>query len=194
MLQEFPELKEKMTKKLEMTSRDVIDFYNTCESAGVKVWIDGGWSTDALLGKQLRPHNDLDIAIQWKDVLKLRELLALQGYKQVREDSKWNLVLADSKGHEIDVHAFIYDKNGNIVEGIMYPAESLTGTGIIDNQPVRCISAKYMIEFLAPWIHKWPEKYLGDVSALCEKFGIELPKEYKEFKNKNKEKRTCPLK
>jgi lincosamide nucleotidyltransferase A/C/D/E len=63
----------------------------------------------------------------------------------------------------------------------MYPAESLTGTGTIDGYAVRCISPKYQVGFLAPWIHKWPEKYLEAVSALCEKFGIELPKEYKKF-------------
>ncbi len=59
---------------------------------------------------------------------------------------------------------------------------SLTGSGKIDGQSVRCISPKYMVEFLAPWIHKLPEKYLPAVEALCEKFGIELPKEYREFK------------
>ena len=38
-----------------------------------------------------------------------------------------------------------------------------------------------MVEFLALWIHKWPEKYLQAVSLVCEKFNIELPKEYTEF-------------
>ena len=161
-----------------MASKNVVDLYNKLENLGIKIWIDGGWSVDALLGKQLRPHKDLDIALQWKDVPKLREVLAGQGYKRVREDSQWNFIVADDKGHEIDVHAFIYDDKGNVVEGIMYPAESLTGTGAIDDHSVRCISPKYMVEFLAPWIHKWPEKYLPAISALCEKFGIEYPEEY----------------
>lgn len=164
-----------------MTSSEIIDFYTKMDNLGIQVWIDGGWSVDALLGKQLRPHKDLDIAIQWKDVPKLREVLAAQGYNQVREDNQWNFVLADKKGREIDVHAFIYDEMGNVVEGIKYPTESLTGTGTIEDQPVRCISPQYMVEFLAPWIHKWSEKYLGAVSALCEKYDMELPAEYKEF-------------
>lgn len=165
-----------------MTSQDIVVLYNKLENLGIKIWVDGGWSTDALLGRQLRPHKDLDIAIEWKDVPKLRDSLGEDGYKQIREDSKWNFVLADNKGHEIDVHAFIYDDRGNIVDGIMYPAESLTGTGEIDGLKVRCISPKYMVEFLAPYIHKWPEKYLEAVSALCEKFGIDKPKELTEFK------------
>lgn len=165
-----------------MTSGDVLSLYQNLETLGIKIWVDGGWSTDALLDKQLRPHKDLDIAVQWKDVPKLREVLETQGYKQVREDSQWNFVLADDKGHEIDVHAFIYDDKGNIVEGIMYPSESLTGSGVIDGQAVRCISPKYMVEFLAPYISKWPEKYVDAVRELCEKYDIELPQEYKDFK------------
>ncbi|MEK7618105.1 MAG: nucleotidyltransferase family protein [Patescibacteria group bacterium] len=166
-----------------MTSKDVIGFYNQMEDLGIKIWVDGGWSVDALLEKETRPHNDLDIALEWKDASKLREALETQGYKQIKENSKWNFVLADAKGHEIDVHAFVYDNKGNIIDGIMYPAESLTGTGVIDGKTVRCISPKYQVQFLAPWIHKWPEKYLPAVGTLCEKFGIDLPKEYQDYKN-----------
>ncbi len=162
-----------------MEAPDVLGLYDTLEKQGVKIWIDGGWSVDALLGEQTRPHQDLDIAIQWKDVPKLRKMLSAQGYAQIREDSKWNFVLGDKDRREVDVHAFIYDDQGNVVDGIMYPAESLTGTGTISGHPVRCISAKYMVEFLAPWIHKHPHKYVSAVAALCQKFDIELPEEYR---------------
>ena len=43
---------------------DVLDLYNALERIGVGIWIDGGWGVDALLEKQTRPHQDLDIAIQ----------------------------------------------------------------------------------------------------------------------------------
>ncbi|MBM3206883.1 MAG: nucleotidyltransferase family protein [Candidatus Staskawiczbacteria bacterium] len=165
-----------------MTQKDVIDLYRELDNAGIKIWIDGGFCVDALLEKQLRPHNDLDIAIQWKDVSSLKEILSKQGYKQIKEDSQWNFVLGDEKGHEIDVHAFVYDQNGKVVDGIMYPTESLSGHGVIESQSVNCISPKDMVEFLAPWISKWPDKYLPAVSMLCEKFQIKLPKEYTEYK------------
>lgn len=164
-----------------MTAAYVIDLYTHLEEAGIKIWIDGGWCTDALVGKQLRPHNDLDIALQWKDAQRLREILVGKGYQQEREDSKWNFVLSDTEGHEIDVHAFVYDEKGNVVDGVMYPTESLTGVGTIDGCSVRCISPRYMVEFLAPWIHKWPEKYVPAVFEICKKYGLELPKEYTEF-------------
>lgn len=164
-----------------MQQQEVIKSYNQLENIGIKIWIDGGWAVDALLGKQTRPHQDLDIAMQWKDVPKLREFLGTKGYKQIKEDSKWNFVLADDKGHQIDVHAFVYDDKKNIIDGIMYPADSLTGTGNIEGYNVRCISPEYMVKFLAPWIHKWPEKYLQAVSKLCDKFNIPLPEEYGRF-------------
>ena len=87
-----------------MTSKDVVDFYSEIDSLGIKIWIDGGWSVDAFLGRQLRTHKDIDIAIQWRDVPKLREILTTKGYRQVREDNQWNFVLRDDNAHEIDVH------------------------------------------------------------------------------------------
>ena len=186
MQQEIKKANEGKTEKLVMTSRDVVDLYERLQNLGIAIWVDGGWGVDALLGRQTRTHKDLDIALEWKDVPKLREVLSAKGFKQVREDNQWNFVLADDEGHEIDVHAFIRDDKGNIVEGIMYPAESLTGSGTISGKAVRCISPKYMVEFLASWIHKWPEKYLNAISEICEKYGIELPEEYRKFVNESK--------
>lgn len=165
-----------------MTSKDVTDLYFHLKEQGVAVWIDGGWCCDALLGKELRPHKDLDIALQWKDVPKLREVLTGQGFTQTKEDNQWNFVMTNEQGLEVDVHAFVSDDKGNVIDGIMYPKESLTGVGLLNGETVNCIAPKYMVEFLAPWIHKWPEKYLPAVAALCEVYKIELPKEYNEFK------------
>ncbi len=164
-----------------MTSSEVVGHYSALEEVRIRVWIDGGWAVDALLGRQPRPHKDLDIALERGDVRRLRGILATKGYRQVREDGEWNFVLADDEGHEIDVHVFVCDEQGNVVDGIRYPRESLTGTGTIEGYVVRCILAKHVVAFLAPWIHKWPDKYVPAVSALCESFGIELPTEYIEF-------------
>src|SRR5215471_1137910 len=161
-----------------MTSSDVDRIYTLLEDQGIEIWIDGGWAVDSLLNRQTRSHKDLDIAVQWKHVPALRQLLESRGFEQTREDSEWNFVLADDQGRELDVHAFVFDNEGNVVDGIRYPAASLTGTGTIDGHSVRCIEAKYMVEFLAPYINKWPEKYVYAVAALCEEFDIVLPTEY----------------
>jgi lincosamide nucleotidyltransferase A/C/D/E len=180
------ESKEVIPEKF-MTSIDVIDFYTKLENVGIEIWVDGGWGVDTLLGEQTRPHKDLDIAIQQKDVQKLRELLEAQGYREIKlEEAKpWNFVLGDDKDHEIDVHVIVFDDKGNglygpVEKGIMYPAASLTGSGAIDRHTVKCISPEWMVKFHSGYELK--DKDFKDVSALCKKFGIELPEEFAHFK------------
>lgn len=162
-----------------MDVQEVIDLYTLFEKNGITVWIDGGWGVDALLGEQTRSHKDLDIAVQSKDVAKLQKILIDKGYRKFREDSLWNIVFRDEKGHEVDYHAFVVDENGDIISGIMYPRQSLTGSGIINGCIVKCIEPKHMIEFHSGYDLK--EKDFHDVSALCKKFDIALPEAYTKF-------------
>ncbi len=170
-----------------MEATDVISIYEMCQKNGLIIWIDGGWGVDALLGYQSRPHKDLDIAIQEKDVSKLRELLQGKGCGEIKLEiaRPHNFVLGDEKGHEIDIHVIVLDAKGNgiygpVGNGEMYPAGSLTGTGIIAGKDVKCISPDWMVKFHSGYELK--EKDFRDVSALCEKFGIRLPEEYLKFK------------
>jgi Aminoglycoside-2''-adenylyltransferase len=72
--------------KPEMTSHDVLEFLALAQAHSIELWIDGGWSVDALLERQTRVHSDLDIALSHKDVPKLRALLEASGYKDVPRD------------------------------------------------------------------------------------------------------------
>lgn len=169
-----------------MTSRDVIDLYESLEGLGVEIWIDGGWGVDALLGEQSRSHSDLDIAIKQRDLPKFRELMQERGYKDIKVEiaREWNFVLGDEHGREVDVHVIVLDAQGNGIygppeKGEMYPAASLTGTGLIDGRRVRCISPEWMVKFHSGYELK--DKDFRDVLALCRKFGIDLPPEYARF-------------
>ena len=171
-----------------MRASDVLELYNGLDNRGIPIWLDGGWAVDASLGQETRAHGDLDIVIEEKHVAQLRKLLTDRGFKEIKQDiaRPHNFVLADDKGHEVDVHVIVIDHHGNGIygpaeNGEMYPAASLTGKGTITNTSLRCISAEYMVKFIAPWIQKHPHKYLPAIAALCEKFGIELPEEYKRF-------------
>ncbi len=166
-----------------MTAADVIDLYARLADLGIQIWIGGGWGVDALLGEQTRPHRDLDIIVQQRDVPKLRELLELQGYRDVERDdtSPWNFVLGDDDGREVDVHVIIFDTEGNgvygpVEKGVMFPAASLSGSGAIDGHAVRCNSAEYQVRFHTGYeLH---DSDFRDVAALCERFGIDYPDEY----------------
>ena len=165
-----------------MNESDVVEFYRAMTRLGVDLWIDGGWGVDALLGEQTRPHKDLDIAIDQTNVAALREFLHKRGYRDIKLDEarSWNFVLGDPNGSEIDVHVIVLDDQGNGIygpqeNGEMYPAASLTGTGNIAGVNVRCISPEWAIKFHSGY--QLAEKDFRDVSALCNKFGIELPAE-----------------
>jgi len=170
-----------------MNTADVIDLYTQLNNLRIEIWLDGGWGVDALLGEQTRPHADVDIVIQHKDVPKLRELLEMQGYKDVPRDdtSVWNFVLGDNNGRLVDVHAITLDAEGNglygpVEKGVMYPAGSLTGIGVVDGHTVKCISVEYMIKFHTGY--KLRESDFKDISALCARFGIDYPEEYAALK------------
>jgi lincosamide nucleotidyltransferase A/C/D/E len=169
-----------------MTSADVIDIYSTLGGLGIKIWIDGGWGVDALLGRQTRPHKDLDIALDDQHLVRFERFLALRGYHRTKREIErpFNFVLADRGGREIDVHVISLDENGDGIYGspencLAYPAESLTGIGTISGCTVRCISPQWIVKFHSGY--DLTEKDYKDVSAICEKYGMELPDEYSRF-------------
>ena len=169
-------------RQAEMTAQDVVEIVELLMRNGISLHVDGGWGVDALLGEQTRPHADVDIAVQHKDVPKLRELLGARGYREIARDDSWecNFVLADESGHEIDVHSYTFDAQGNNIFGVPYPADSLTGSGTIAGHPVDCISAEWMVSFHTGY--QLASDDYHDVSALCERFGIEIPPEYSKFR------------
>ncbi|SRR5258708_2387456 len=165
-----------------MEASAVLELYNTLTHNGISIWIDGGWGVDALLGEQTRDHEDVDIVMQDKDVPKLRKILQEQNYKDIKRDdtSAWNFVLGDDKGHTVDVHVFTFDVDGNGIygsRGAIFPAVSLTGSGMINGESVQCISPEYVVKFHTGY--KLDENDIKDVTALCKRFGIDLPEEYR---------------
>src|SRR5262245_34893244 len=91
-----------------MEADSVLNIYNDLQDHGVKIWIDGGWCVDALLGKQTRPHPDLDIAVNHRDEHLFKEWLAQNDYKEERKDSDWNYVMTNGTD-TIDAHIFEYN-------------------------------------------------------------------------------------
>jgi lincosamide nucleotidyltransferase A/C/D/E len=161
-----------------VTAEDALELYALFEKNGIAVCIDGGWGVDALLGRQTRLHADLDIAIQHKDVPRVRELLEIRGYTDTaRPDTRdCNFVLGDASGREVDVHSYTFDASGNLLYGIAYPPDSLTGTGTIDGHPVRCISLEWVIKFRENYAPD--EGDIADVQLLYDTFGMSLPRNY----------------
>jgi len=165
----------------EMTADDAVKIIKLLEENGIEVYVDGGWGVDALLGRQTRKHDDLDIALPHKYVPKLRKLLEARGYKDVpRADTRdCNFVLGDDEGRLVDVHSYSFDENGKNVFGIAYEPHHLTGSGAINGYPVKGIPPNVMVAFHTGY--EAGENDYHDVKALCERFGIPLPEEFGKF-------------
>ncbi len=160
-----------------MNSTDLLSLYTSLESQDIKIWIDGGWAVDALLGKQTRSHADLDIAIERKNIPALKNYLASLGYKDVERDENkmWDLVVNDGKGREIEVHAFDFDTNGKVAEQAYwdgYSADSLSGKGYVGGHEVRCVSLEQLLKTHNGDKRALKEKDHQDMTALRQKFGV----------------------
>jgi lincosamide nucleotidyltransferase A/C/D/E len=149
---------------------------------GLEVYVDGGWAIDAVLGEQTRPHDDLDIAMPHAQVPRLRALLSPRGFREEPRDDSWecNFVLADEAGRRLDVHSYTLDAAGLNLGGVPYRAEHLTGRGVIDGYPVRCIPPEWLVKFHTGY--ELDDNDWRDVRRLCERFHIPVPDEYLKFK------------
>jgi len=166
--------------KPEMTADALLDLLQLFESAGIEVWLDGGWAVDALLGAQTRPHKDADIILRVADLPKLRETMESRGFEIQHGGAEFNFVLADQAGHEVDVHAINFDLDGNGVYRMengsdwIFPAAGFSGRGVVQGVGVRCLSAETQVLCHA---HGYipTEKDLRDMELLRARFGVELP-------------------
>lgn len=164
----------------EMSAEAAVKLLQLFESAGIDVWLDGGWAVDAALGEQTRSHKDLDIILQTTDLPRLREVLADQGFRTKEGGTESNFVLADDHGLEVDVHAIVFDGAGNGVyrmangEDWIFPADGFAGRGKILDVDVHCLSPEVQVLCHAHgYVPK--EKDLRDMELLEARFGVELP-------------------
>ncbi|HEX9525836.1 MAG TPA: hypothetical protein VF949_22875 [Reyranella sp.] len=163
-----------------MKAGAVVALYLRLQAVGIAIWLDGGWGVDALLGAETRPHDDLDIVVEERHLLRLRATLQKDGFKDVERDdtSAWNFVLSHDDGRLIDVHAIVFDAAGNGIygpaeNGLLYPAGALSGAGSVDGVAVRCLTGEFQVASRRGRTLR--DKDLQDVSALCRRFGLLPP-------------------
>jgi lincosamide nucleotidyltransferase A/C/D/E len=144
------------------------------------VWLDGGWGIDALLGRETRPHHDLDIIVRVSDVPRALDVLQPASFV-VREGSiPHAFVLVSPAGHEIDVHAVTFRSDGTAIHQMdnendwVFSADAFTGVGTVDDVKVQCLSAETQVRCHAQG-YLPTEKDVGDMELLQQAFGVELP-------------------
>ena len=66
----------------------------------VAVWIDGGWGVDALLGRQHRSHEDLDLVVEISTIPRVLNVLAQLDYEVVENHLPTRVSLRDTLGQQ----------------------------------------------------------------------------------------------
>ncbi len=172
-----------------VSAEDVIHIYKGLMMNDIQVWLTGGWGIDALLGKQTRPHKDLDVIMLLDDVLYLSKLLGQEGYhlKEIWSENRWitdvqenkiatAFVLHDSNGREFDAHAVRLDDQGDGIpawnaEGFIFKKGDLAGVGMIAGHAVQCLTPESQMICHAGY--KLPDVQIRDLEQLHEKFDVD---------------------
>ena len=97
----------------EMVAAEVAALVDALESAGVRVWIDGGWGVDALFAEQRRQHDDLDVVVDIAEVHKVQEVLRTAGYTDQEGGAPLSFMVVDPEGRQVDVHPVLFDERGD---------------------------------------------------------------------------------
>ena len=168
-----------------MTAADVLEVLDALDGIASRLWLDGGWGVDALVGEQTREHADLDLAVDRRDLSEIERALAPLGYRHdptVAPGLPARLVLRDANGRQVDLHPLHLDEAGDGRQQLSetghawgrYPAEHLRASGRIAGRPVPCISAELQVRFRLGY--EWSERDEHDLGLLSDRFGLRPPR------------------
>ena len=147
---------------------------------GVDAWLEGGWGIDALLGRQTREHDDLDVIVPLDQLARLEAALRELGYGVGFASGPLSFEVVDHEGRQIDVHPVALQPSGDAVYLMAngrtwtYAAGSLTGRGEIAGRTVKCLTPETALVCHSTG-YTLDGEHQRDVAALCERFGLPLP-------------------
>lgn len=175
-----------------MEAGRLLDLIGRFQERGVRVWLDGGWCVDALLERQTRPHDDLDLVVAQADLPGLWAVLGEAGYGTVADRAGVPARLEDGArlealeyavdggGHQVDVHPVTFTAQGDATypmaggEPWTYPARAFTGRGRVLGREVPCIAADVMLAGHTSG-YALDAAHRADVEALAARFGLAVP-------------------
>jgi lincosamide nucleotidyltransferase A/C/D/E len=166
-----------------MDARSVLGIVAALEHAGVRVWLDGGWGVDALVGEQTRDHDDLDCVIALADASLARQALALDGFSVALDELPTRFMVRDQSDRRVDFHTVSFDAAGGATQQLQdgrlapYPPQGFAGSGFVADVPVACLTAT--VQSLHHLGYDPDEKDHHDMRLLADRFDIDLPAPYR---------------
>ncbi len=165
------------------TQQDVVRVLGAFDDAGIWFVLEGGWGVDALVGKQTRPHGDLDVTILESDLARTLGVLNGFGYSEVPDE--WpglplRTLWRDPEAREVDVHPIVMDAAGNGWQHFgspkswtYYSADGLRGAGCIAGRGVRCLTPELQLRHHLGF--DWRDVDVHDMRLLQAHFGLWIP-------------------
>ncbi len=151
-----------------ISAADVEEIHRLLTANGIEYWIGGGWGIDALLRRQTRKHDDLDISIRSEALPAVLNLLEGLGFESRTDWLPTRIAVRDAADREIDVHPLVFESDGSAwLPGMdkaryVYPADAFA-SGQVGSTRVPCISAALQAEF-----HRGYELQAKDIADMKE--------------------------
>ncbi len=167
-----------------MTAERVLELLATLRARGVSATLDGGWGVDALLGRETRPHEDLDLVVALCDAQRIQDALGPLGFA-LHEDQRPVRFVLRRAGEQLDFHTVTFDAAGGGVQpqpgggSFRYPPEGFV-RGQVRGEWVPCISPSVQVRCHLGY--EPTAKDAEDVLRLCRAFGLPIPEPYERFR------------
>ena len=134
-----------------MQLSEVFRVLTALDDAGVGVWLEGGWGVDALVGKQTRPHRDLDLDIDASNDRLALHVLTELGY-EIETDWRPNRIELIAAAGWVDLHPLLFDPDGSARQpaldgGIHTFPKAYFDSGTLAGRPVGCFSVEAQLRF-----------------------------------------------
>lgn len=153
-----------------VTEKDALEILVHAERIGVDVRLDGGWGVDALLGRQTRDHDDIDLLSNAGTVRVTQHRCGVQDSPNSSGPlPRMRTVWTDDRGRTIDLHLFETGADGELLfEGGVYPPETFGAQGRIAGKALRYIPHAQLVAFHLGYAHDGNDAH--DVRLFCAKF------------------------
>ena len=170
---------------MDRQSRVLEEIVDVTEANDIPIWFYGGYALDALEGKAVRSHGDVDLFVRERDHEKLREILTSSGFA-IREKHP-KATMFEGMGQSVECLTYRQLADGMYVTdagetGIYpWPDNSFPDepNAVLMGKPVRVISYEALYVFKAGYQTYDPRQPLRDKDAadlriICQRIPLEI--------------------
>lgn len=131
----------------QVTQEQLLKVLSLLDTLKLKYWIDGGWGVDVLLGKQHRPHRDVDLDFEAEKTEQLLAALEQAGYQITTDWRPCRIELFHPELGYLDIHPLRLEADGSARQADLeggwweFKAEWFT-CAVFAGRSVPCLSAE----------------------------------------------------